>query len=190
MAVGIPVPHLQFEENRRQEEEDQSLDEAHQQLNRQKREYAQGAEDGSEHVGHGVNDRKYYAEAARRRGITGDILLQLLELRLDNVVYRLGFSNTRAGARQLVSHGHITVNGKKTNVASYSCRPGDVIAVGGKASSQQLATRFLDLTQATVVPDWLECDRDKLTGKIARVPSKEEIAPIVNEQLIVEFYSR
>ena len=134
--------------------------------------------------------RKYYAEAARRRGITGDILLQLLELRLDNVVYRLGFSNTRAGARQLVSHGHITVNGKKTNIASYSCRPGDVIAVGGKASSQQLVTRFLDLTQATVVPDWLECDRDKLTGKIARVPSKEEIAPIVNEQLIVEFYSR
>ena len=108
--------------------------------------------------------RKYYAEAARRRGITGDI--------------------------QLVSHGHITVNGKKTNIASYSCRPGDVIAVGGKASSQQLVTRFLDLTQATVVPDWLECDRDKLTGKIARVPSKEEIAPIVNEQLIVEFYSR
>ncbi|MFR4437391.1 MAG: 30S ribosomal protein S4 [Akkermansia muciniphila] len=124
------------------------------------------------------------------RGITGDILLQLLELRLDNVVYRLGFSNTRAGARQLVSHGHITVNGKKTNIASYSCRPGDVIAVGGKASSQQLVTRSLDLTQATVVPDWLECDRDKLTGKIARVPSKEEIAPIVNEQLIVEFYSR
>ena len=81
--------------------------------------------------------RKYYAEAARRRGITGDILLQLLELRLDNVVYRLGFSNTRAGARQLVSHGHITVNGKKTNVASYSCRPGDVIAVGGKACSHR-----------------------------------------------------
>ena len=127
---------------------------------------------------------------AGRRGIPGDILLQLLELRLDNVVYRLGFSNTRAGARQLVSHGHITVNGKKTNIASYSCRPGDVIAVGGKASSQQLVTRSLDLTQATVVPDWLECDRDKLTGKIARVPSKEEIAPIVNEQLIVEFYSR
>ena len=134
--------------------------------------------------------RKYYTEAARRRGITGDILLQLLELRLDNVVYRLGFSNTRAGARQLVSHGHITVNGKKTNIASFSCRPGDVVAVGAKPSSQQLVTRSLDLTQATVVPDWLEGDRDKLTGKIARVPSKEEIAPIVNEQLIVEFYSR
>ena len=76
------------------------------------------------------------------------------------------------------------------DIISACTRPGDVIAVGGKASSQQLATRFLDLTQATVVPDWLECDRDKLTGKIARVPSKEEIAPIVNEQLIVEFYSR
>ena len=134
--------------------------------------------------------RSYYEMAERRQGKTGENLLSILECRLDNVVYRLGFSNTRAGARQLVSHGHITVNGKKTNIASYSCRPGDVIAVGGKASSQQLVTRFLDLTQATVVPDWLECDRDKLTGKIARVPSKEEIAPIVNEQLIVEFYSR
>ena len=122
--------------------------------------------------------------------MTGENLLRILESRLDNVVYRLGFAKSRAEARQQVRHGHITVNGKKTNIASYSCRPGDVIAVGGKASSQQLVTRFLDLTQATVVPDWLECDRDKLTGKIARVPSKEEIAPIVNEQLIVEFYSR
>lgn len=121
--------------------------------------------------------RKYYAEAARRRGITGDILLQLLELRLDNVVYRLGFSNTRAGARQLVSHGHITVNGKKTNIASYSCRPGDVIAVGGKASSQQLVTRFLDLTQATVVPDWLECDRDKLTARLPACLPRKRLLP-------------
>lgn len=121
--------------------------------------------------------RKYYAEAARRRGITGDILLQLLELRLDNVVYRLGFSNTRAGARQLVSHGHITVNGKKTNIASYSCRPGDVIAVGGKASSQQLVTRSLDLTQATVVPDWLECDRDKLTARLPACLPRKRLLP-------------
>lgn len=134
--------------------------------------------------------RRYYAEAARRRGVTGDILLQLLELRLDNIVYRLGFSNTRAGARQLVSHGHVTVNGKRVSVASYSCRPGDVIAVGGKTSSRQLVTRYLDLTQAVVVPDWMECDRDALTGKISRIPTKEEIAPIVNEQMIVEFYSR
>lgn len=134
--------------------------------------------------------RKYYEEAARRRGVTGEILLQLLELRLDNIVYRLGFANTRAGARQLVSHGHIMVNGKRVNVASYACRPGDVVSVGGKSSSRQLVTRYLDLTQAVVVPDWMECDRDALTGKISRVPTKEEIAPIVNEQMIVEFYSR
>ncbi|MEG0024977.1 MAG: 30S ribosomal protein S4 [Akkermansia sp.] len=134
--------------------------------------------------------RKYYAEATRRRGVTGDILLQLLEMRLDNIVYRLGFYNTRAGARQLVSHGHIFVNGKRTSVASYNCKPGDVVAVSEKAASQQLVTRNLDFTQAIVIPDWMECDRDKLTAKIARIPSKEEIAPIVNEQLIVEFYSR
>lgn len=121
--------------------------------------------------------RKYYAEAARRRGITGDILLQLLELRLDNVVYRLGFSNTRAGARQLVSHGHITVNGKKTNIASFSCRPGDVVAVGAKPSSQQLVTRSLDLTQATVVPDWLEGDRDKLTARLPACLPRKRLLP-------------
>lgn len=134
--------------------------------------------------------RKYYAEAARRRGVTGDILLQLLELRLDNIVYRLGFCNTRAGSRQLVSHGHIAVNGKRVNVASYAIKPGDVVSVMEKASSQQLVTRNLDLTQAIVAPDWIESDRDKMTGKVCRVPSKEEIAPIVNEQMIVEFYSR
>ena len=112
--------------------------------------------------------RKYYAEAARRRGITGDILLQLLELRLDNVVYRLGFSNTRAGARQLVSHGHITVNGKKTNVASFSCRPGDVVAVGGKPSSQQLVTRSLDLTR----PRWCRTGSNATaTSSRAKLPA-------------------
>lgn len=134
--------------------------------------------------------RKYYAEAARRRGITGEILLQILELRLDNVIYRLGFANTRAGARQIVAHGHVLVNGKKVDIASYQCAPGDDIAIAAKAGSQQLVTRYLDLTQIAVVPDWMESDRDKLTGKIARIPTKEEIAPIVNEQLIVELYSR
>lgn len=134
--------------------------------------------------------RKYYQEASRRRGVTGEILLQLLELRLDNVVYRLGFANTRAAARQMVSHGHVTVNGKKVNIASYSCKPGDAIAIVAKAGSQALANHFAELAQSAVTPDWMESDRDKLTGKILRVPTKEEIAPIVNEQLIVEFYSR
>ena len=134
--------------------------------------------------------RKYYEEASRRRGVTGDILLQLLELRLDNIIYRLNFATTRAAARQMVSHGHVTVNGKKVNIASYSCKPGDVISVAAKARSQALANRFVELAASATTPDWLEVDTAKLTGKVARIPSVEEIAPIVNVQLIVELYSR
>ncbi len=134
--------------------------------------------------------RKYYEEASRRRGVTGDILLQLLELRLDNVIYRLNFATTRAAARQMVSHGHVTVNGKKVNIPSYSCKPGDVIAVAAKARSQALVNRFMELSASAVTPDWLELDAAKLSAKLVRIPSQEEIAPIVNVQLIVEFYSR
>ena len=134
--------------------------------------------------------RKYYEEASRRSGVTGEILVQLLELRLDNIIYRLNFATTRAAARQMVSHGHITVNGKKVNIASYSCKPGDVIAVADKARSQALVNRFMSLTANAVTPDWLEFDAAKLSAKLARIPSQEEIAPIVNVQLIVEFYSR
>ena len=134
--------------------------------------------------------RKYYEEASRRTGVTGEILLQLLELRLDNIIYRLNFANSRAAARQMVSHGHITVNGKKVNIASYSCKPGDVIAVADKARSQALVNRFMSLTANAVTPDWLELDAAKLSAKLVRIPSQEEIAPIVNVQLIVEFYSR
>ncbi len=134
--------------------------------------------------------RKYYEEASRRRGVTGDILLQLLELRLDNIIYRLNFATTRAAARQMVSHGHVQVNGKKVNIPSYSCKPGDVITVAAKARSQALANRFVELTASATTPDWLEVDSAKLTGKVQRIPSVEEIAPIVNVQLIVELYSR
>ncbi len=134
--------------------------------------------------------RKYYEEASRRRGVTGDILLQLLETRLDNIIYRLNFATTRAAARQMVSHGHVTVNGKKVNIASYSCKPGDVISVAAKARSQALANRFVELAASATTPDWLEVDTTKLTGKVTRIPSVEEIAPIVNVQLIVELYSR
>ena len=134
--------------------------------------------------------RKYYEEASRRRGVTGDILLQLLELRLDNIIYRLNFATTRAAARQMVSHGHVTVNGKKVNIASYSCKPGDVISDAAKARSQALANRFVELAASATTPDWLEVDTAKLTGKVTRIPSVEEIAPIVNVQLIVELYSR
>ncbi len=134
--------------------------------------------------------RRYFEEAARRRGVTGEILLQMLELRLDNVVYRLGLANSRNAARQYVSHGHVTVNGKKCNIPSAQCKPGDVIAMKKTARAQQMGLRALDLTQAAVVPDWLTQDRDGLGGTVQRVPSREEIDPIVNEQLVVELYSR
>jgi small subunit ribosomal protein S4 len=134
--------------------------------------------------------RKYYEEAARRRGITGLLLLQLLELRLDNVCYRLGFSNSRQSARQLVNHGHVLVNGKCVDVPSYQCKPGDVVKVGSKASSQQLGLRMSDITQSVPLVDWLNIDREKMEGTVSRVPERDDINPLVNEQLIVELYSR
>ena len=134
--------------------------------------------------------RNYYEEAARRRGVTGEILLQLLELRLDNVCYRLGFGNSRAAARQLVGHGHVSVNGRRVDVPSFQCRSGDVIQVIDKPSSQQIALRMMDITQGTPILDWLTLDRDKLRGTVARSPARADIDPMVNEQLIVELYSR
>lgn len=134
--------------------------------------------------------RRIFETALRKRGVTGETFLQLLETRLDNVVFRLGLANTRSAARQLVSHRHVTVNGRTVNVSSYTVKPGDEISVKDKPKSRQLALRNLDLTQIAPVPDWLTIDRDAMKGRIARVPSREEIQPIVNEQLIVELYSR
>ncbi len=134
--------------------------------------------------------RRYYAEASRRRGVTGDILVQLLELRLDNICYRLGIGNTRRASRQFVNHGHITVNDVRVDIPSYQCKPGDVIKVRESNRSQQLAIRMVDLTQARPVLDWLTMDRDKLVGQVVRLPESEEIDPMVNVQLVVELYSR
>ncbi|OUV14156.1 MAG: 30S ribosomal protein S4 [Verrucomicrobiaceae bacterium TMED86] len=134
--------------------------------------------------------RGYYHEAGRRRGITGDIMLQLLETRLDNVCYRLGFGNTRQAARQLVNHGHVLVNGKKVDIASYQVRSGDTIQIGSRASSQQLGLRMLDLTQSVPLQDWLTLDREKMEGTVARLPETEDLDSPVNLQLIVELYSR
>ncbi len=134
--------------------------------------------------------RRYFEVALRRRGVTGETLLQLLETRLDNVVYRLGFANTRRGARQLVGHGHVAVNGTKVDISSFNVKAGDTVTVRDKPKSKQLATRNLELTQIVPVPDWLTVNRDAMSGTVARIPSREEIAPIVNEQLIVELYSR
>jgi small subunit ribosomal protein S4 len=134
--------------------------------------------------------RRYFEEAQRRRGITGDILVQLLESRLDNVVYRLGLGSTRRAARQFVSHGHIKVNGRRVNIPSFQVKPGDVISVSESARSQQLGNRAADQTQIRPVMDWLSFERDKLTGTVNRLPEAEEVDTMVNVQLVVELLSR
>jgi small subunit ribosomal protein S4 len=134
--------------------------------------------------------RRIFETALQRRGVTGETLLQLLETRLDNVVFRLGLANTRSAARQLVSHGHVQVNGMNVNISSFNVKAGDEITVKDRPKSRQLAQRNMELTQIAPVPDWLTVDRDALTGKVAHIPSREEMQPIVNEQLIVELYSR
>lgn len=142
---------------------------------------------------YGVLEKQFrltFAEAQRRKGVTGENLLQMLEMRLDNVVYRLGFANTRFASRQLVSHRHITVNGKVVNIASYQVKPGDVVAAKNSPRSQQLVGRFLEMTLGTPSSDWMTVDRDKMSGVVNRLPIRDEINPIANEQLVVELYSR
>lgn len=134
--------------------------------------------------------RRYFQIASTRRGVTGEILLQLLETRLDNVVQKMGFAKTLRGARQMVAHGHVTVNGRKTDVASMNVKPGDVVAVKASEKSKRLGQRGVELTQIANVPEWLLVDKDNLSGSVVRIPSRAEINPIVNEQLVVELYSR
>jgi len=134
--------------------------------------------------------RRYFQIASTRRGVTGEILLQLLETRLDNVVQKMGFSKTLRGARQMVAHGHVTVNGRKTDVSSMNVKPGDVVAVKASEKSKRLGQRGVELTQIANVPEWLLVDKDNLSGSVVRIPSRQEINPIVNEQLVVELYSR
>jgi len=134
--------------------------------------------------------RRYFQLASAKRGVTGEILLQLLETRLDNVVHRMGFAKTLRAARQMVSHGHVAVNGRKTNASSMNLKAGDTVSIKAGERSKRLAVKFLDQTSAVTAPDWLSVDKDNLTGSVVRIPSREEINPIVNEQLVVELYSR
>jgi small subunit ribosomal protein S4 len=134
--------------------------------------------------------RRYFEIALRRRGVTGVTLLQLLETRLDNVVFRLGFANSRRAARQMVNHGHIRVNGRKVSIPSFNVKPGEVLTIRDSSVTRLMATRGLEATQIAVVPDWLVVDKENFKGEVKRIPSREEIAPIVNEQLVVELYSR
>jgi small subunit ribosomal protein S4 len=134
--------------------------------------------------------RRIFERALRTRGVTGEMLLQLLETRVDNVAYRLGFAKTRSAARQLAGHGHIRVNGKKETVASRNLKVGDVIEVRDSPKTRQLVGKNLEANSGRGIPDWLSLNADAMRGQIMRIPTREEIAPIVNEQLVVEFYSR
>jgi small subunit ribosomal protein S4 len=134
--------------------------------------------------------RRYFAEADRRRGNTGETLLQLLESRLDNVVYRMGFASTRAEARQLVSHCAITVNGTRVNIPSMQIKPGDVIAVREKSQKQVRIREALLLAKQIGFPIWLSVDEAKFEGIFKEVPARNEIASDITESLIVELYSR
>ena len=134
--------------------------------------------------------RGVYEKALRRRGVTGEQMLQILETRLDNVVFHLGLANTRAAARQMVCHGHITVKGRKVNIPSYALKVNDVIAVKNHNVSRQLATKNMEVTTSRAVPDWLSLNKEEFKGEVMRIPTRDEIQPIANEQAVVEFYSR
>ncbi|HRL21579.1 30S ribosomal protein S4 [Alcaligenes sp. SDU_A2] len=134
--------------------------------------------------------RKYYVEADRRRGNTGETLIQLLESRLDNVVYRMGFGSTRAEARQLVNHRAIEVNGHTADIASMLIKAGDVVSVREKAKSQGRIKESLDLATGNGLPQWVEVDVAKLSGVFKQAPDRADVAHDVNESLVVELYSR
>ena len=134
--------------------------------------------------------RKYFQEADRRRGITGENLLQILESRLDNVVFRLGFALSRAEGRHMVRHGHFNVNGRRVNIPSFLVRPGDVISVGAKGKKNARIKEVAEIMEGQGTLDWLEVDRENLVGKVLRIPGRDEIDIPVQEHLIVELYSR
>ena len=134
--------------------------------------------------------RRYFEAAERTRGITGETLLQLLERRLDNVVYRLGLSTSRPQARQLVRHGHFLVNGKKVDIPSYSVKQGDVITVLGRSQKNVTIEHAIEEVKGRGIPAWLSFDANAMTGRIVSMPTREQINLPVQEQLIVELYSK
>jgi small subunit ribosomal protein S4 len=134
--------------------------------------------------------RRVFENAKRERGVTGERFLQLLETRLDSVVYLIGFAKSRASARQFVNHGHIRVNGHKVDIASYNVQPGDEIETKNTPTSRQLAQRNLEENRSRNVPGWLTLNAEAFKATVNRLPTRDEMEPGVNEQLIVEFYSR
>jgi len=166
----------------------------HGQERKKKSEYAVRLEEKQKlRFNYGVTEKqliRYVRKARRAGGSTGQVILQLLEMRLDNTVFRMGLGPTIPGARQLVNHGHVTVNGKVVSIASYHCKPGDVIGIRDRDKSRKLAEYNLQFPGLANIPTHLEFDKDKLTGKVNGVIEREWVALQVNELLVVEYYSR
>ena len=142
---------------------------------------------------YGVNEvqfHHYFEIAERKAGVTGENLLRILESRLDNIVYRVGFASSRAEARQLVGHGHFEVNGKRVDIASYLVKAGDVIAICEKARKSEKIKAVIEANSARPVPQWIDVNRDALEAKVINLPAREMIDAPIEEQLIVEFYSK
>jgi small subunit ribosomal protein S4 len=134
--------------------------------------------------------RRYFEAAARQRGITGELLLQMLECRLDNVVYRLGYSTSRAQARQLVRHGHFSVNGRKVDIPSYRVKEGDIVAVRDRSKQSTAVAHAMDEVKGRGIPEWLELRAEQMAGRVVSLPTRAQINLPVQEQLIVELYSK
>ncbi len=134
--------------------------------------------------------RSYFKEAVRRKGVTGEIVLQLLELRLDNAVYRMGFAASRPQARQLVGHGHFLVNGRATNIPSYQLQEGDRIEVRESSRNTEHFKALKETLRSAQRPDWLTVDADRLAGSVTALPRRDQMPAELNEQLVVEYYSR
>jgi small subunit ribosomal protein S4 len=142
---------------------------------------------------YGLQERQFrnvYERALRMRGVTGEKMLQILETRLDNIVFQAGFALTRPAARQLVSHGHVRVNGRKVSIPSFAVKVNDVVQVKDHAKSKTIIQKGLESSTSRSVPDWVRLNREELSAVLLRIPTRDEINPIANEQSIVEFYSR
>lgn len=142
---------------------------------------------------YGVQENQFYHYfeiAERKQGVTGDNLLRILESRLDNVVYRVGFASSRAEARQLVGHGHYEVNGKRVDIASYLLKAGDVVSICEKSRGSEKIKAVVEANSARPIPQWIEIDRNNLSAKVINLPTRDQIDAPVEEQLIVEFYSK
>ncbi len=142
---------------------------------------------------YGVSEKQFrnlFREAARKEGNTGELLIQLLEQRLDNVVYRMGFATTRAFARQLVNHGHVLVDGKRVDIPSYRVKPGQKIEIREKSKNNPQIARSIELTNQTGIVEWVDVEKDKLFGIFTRIPEREEVKIPVEERFIVELYSK